>query len=242
MSAQIIHGDCLDVLRGMASGSVDTVVMDPPYCAGGFSETSRKQAKGQGLRSTTLRAKGWFTSDNMGTAGLVWLLRSVALEAFRVLRPASSMCVFADWRQLVNIAPALESVGFRLSNIIVWDKGNAGLGQGFRAQHEMILHLTTAGVQYYDCATGNVLSVARQSHATREHQTQKPVELMARLIRVLAPAGGVVLDPFAGSGSTGVAAIQEGRSFLGIEREASYVKIARQRIADAQSPLARRGA
>jgi DNA modification methylase len=224
-------------MREMADGSVDAVVTDPPYCSGGFSETSRKQAKGQGLRSETIRSEGWFTSDNMGTAGLVWLLRSVAAEAFRILRPASSMCVFTDWRQLVNVAPALESVGFRLSNIVVWDKGNAGLGQGFRAQHEMVLHLTKSGAKYHDCSTGNVLRVPRQSSATREHQTQKPVELMGRLVRVVAPVGGTILDPFCGSGSTGVAAANEGRGFVGIERSGEYCEIARRRIAEAQNQL-----
>jgi DNA modification methylase len=88
---------------------------------------------------------------------------------------------------------------------------------------------------YHDRSTGNVIRCARQNHHDREHQTQKPVELMRRLVRVVAPLGGTVLDPFAGSGSTGVACIEEGRSFIGIEREAAYVDIARRRIADAQA-------
>src|SRR5690606_36035538 len=110
--------------------------------------------------------------------------------------------------------------------------GSAGLGAGFRAQHEMILHLTKSGAKYHDTATGNVIRTPRQRAASREHQTQKPVELMRRLVRVVCPPGGVVLDPFAGAGSTGVAALMEGRSFIGIEREAAYVEVARRRLTD----------
>jgi site-specific DNA-methyltransferase (adenine-specific) len=235
MSAEIILGDCLEVMRSMPDESVDAVITDPPYCSGGFSETGRRQAKGQGLRSETIRDVGWFVNDNMGTAGLVWLLRSVAVGAARLLRDGGSLCLFTDWRMIVNVAPALESSGLRLQNVVVWDKGNAGLGRGFRAQHEMVLHFTKGTGVFHDASTGNVLRIPRVNHATREHQTQKPVELMQRLIRVVAQPNGTVLDPFAGSGTTGVAALLEGRRFIGIEREAAYVEIARRRIAEAQA-------
>jgi site-specific DNA-methyltransferase (adenine-specific) len=234
-TAEIIHGDALDVLRGMPDASVDAVVMDPPYCSGGFSEAARRQAKGQGLRSETIRAEGWFASDNMGTSGLMWLMRQTCREANRILRSSGSMIVFTDWRQVVNIVPPIESTGFRYTNCVVWDKGSAGLGAGFRAQHEMALHFTKGSPVYHDRSTGNVIRCPRQNHNTREHQTQKPVAIMASLVRVVAPIAGTVLDPFAGSGSTGVACVETGRSFIGIEREATYVEIARRRIADAQA-------
>lgn len=230
---EILEGDCLERLRELPSASVDAVVTDPPYCSGSVSEASRSAAKGQGLRSENLTRFGWFTGDNMGTAGLVFLLRSVAFECVRVMKPTGSMLVFCDWRMFPSIAPAIESAGLRYQNLVVWDKGNAGLGTGFRAQHELVLHFTNGSPEYHDRSAGNVLRCRRVGALDREHQTQKPLELMQRVLRVVAPAGGAVLDPFAGSGTTGAAALSLGMSFFGIEREPQYVEIARRRCAHA---------
>ena len=230
---QVIHGDCLDVMRGLPDGCVDAVVTDPPYCSGSVGESQRVAAKGQGLRSENVRRLGWFTGDNMGTAGLMFLLRSVAFEAARVAKPTGSFLVFCDWRMAPNIIPAIESAGLRYQNLLVWDKGHFGLGRGFRAQHELIAHFSFGAPEYHAATCGNVIRAGRVTAANREHQTEKPTDLMARLIEVVAPDDGVVLDPFAGSGSTGVAALLNSRRFIGIEREAAYVDIARHRIADA---------
>lgn len=235
MSAEIIHGDCLEGMWGMTDASVDAVVMDPPYCAGAVSEAQRTRASGQGLRSENIRRFGWFVGDNMGTAGLAFLLRSIAVEAVRVLSPNGSLLVFCDWRMVATLQPAIESAGLRFQNLVVWDKEHMGLGLGFRAQHEMILHFTNGEPQYHDRATSNVVRCRRVSRDEREHQTQKPVELMRRLIRVVCPPSGVVLDPFCGSGSTGVASLEEGRSFIGIERDPQHAETARRRLADAQA-------
>lgn len=177
---------------------------------------------------------GWFVGDNMGTTGLVFLLRSVAFEALRVVKPTGALLVFCDWRMLPNLSPAIESSGWRYQNLVVWDKGSMGLGAGFRCQHEIILHFTAGAPEYYDRGTPNVLTFPRVSAKEREHQTQKPVELLQRLLRVVCPPGGLVVDPFAGSGTTGVAALKEGRRFIGIERDDEYVEIARARLSHAQ--------
>lgn len=226
------QGDCLEVMRGMADASVTAIVTDPPYCAGSVSEASRTASKGQGLRSKNLRRFGWFTGDNMGTAGLVFLLRAVAFEGLRIVRPSGSLLCFCDWRMLSSVQPAMESAGWRYQNLVVWDKGNMGLGRGFRAQHELILHFTAGKPEYYNKGTSNVLTEKRVHTSRKLHQTEKPIALMRRLIRVVCPDGGVVLDPFMGSGSTGVACAAEGVDFIGIEREAEYVEIARRRIED----------
>jgi DNA modification methylase len=225
---------CGDTLACMAAvEGVDALITDPPYCSGSVSEASRSAAKGQGLRSETITRLGWFTGDNMGTAGLVFLLRSVAFEACRVLPPTGSMLTFCDWRMVPNLAPAIESAGLRYQNMVVWDKGAMGLGAGFRSQHETILHHTNGSPAYHNLGTGNVIRAGRVTADEREHQTQKPLDLMAKLIRVVCPAGGVVLDPFMGSGSTGVAAIQAGYGFVGIERSPDHFETACRRIREA---------
>ena len=137
---QVYEKDCLQFLRNVESESVDGVVTDPPYCSGGFNESGKAGAKGQGLRSDVIKEVGWFINDRMTTAGLVWLLRNVMIELHRILKDGGSVCLFTDWRMVVHIAPALESAGFRFQNMIVWNKMAMGLGVGFRHQHEIILH------------------------------------------------------------------------------------------------------
>jgi DNA modification methylase len=224
-------GDCLEVMEGL--GPVDGILTDPPYCSGSVSEASRTAAKGQGLRSENIAKMGWFVGDNMGTAGLASLLRSMAFRGLQILNPEGSMLVFCDWRMVPNLAPTIESAGLRFQNMVVWDKGMMGLGMGFRAQHEIILHYTAGAPKYHDLGTSNVIRTSRVSANDREHQTQKPVELMEQLLRVVTPEGGIALDPFMGSGTTGVACVNLGRSFIGIEREVAHFETACRRIEEA---------
>lgn len=223
-------GDAIEVMEGL--DVVDAIITDPPYCSGSVSEASRTAAKGQGLRSENITKLGWFVGDNMGTAGLAMLLRSMAFRGLQILNPHGSVLIFCDWRMVPNLAPTIESAGLRFQNLVVWDKGMMGLGMGFRAQHEIVLHYTAGAPKYHDLGTSNVIKTSRVSAVDREHQTQKPTDLMEVLIKVVCPPQGRVLDPFMGSGSTGVAAILTGRSFVGIERDTVNFDIACRRIAD----------
>jgi DNA modification methylase len=241
VTATIHVGDALNVLRTLPDASIDAVITDPPYCAGAVSEAGRAAAKGQGLRSENIKRFGWFVGDNMGTAGLAFLLRDVAFECVRVVKQSGSLLMFCDWRMFAMLQPAIESAGVRFQNLVVWDKGHAGLGAGFRAQHELVLHFTFGAPEYHDRGTGNVLQVGRVASEDREHQTQKPVDLLRRLVRVAAPEDGVVLDPFCGSGSTGVACALERRNFVGIERDAEHAETARRRIENTEEPLRQGG-
>lgn len=227
-NATLYLGDAIEIMERIER--IDALVTDPPYCSGAVSEAGRTAAKGQGLRSENIAKLGWFVGDNMGTAGLVALLRSVAYRAGRIMNPEGSALFFCDWRMVPNLAPAIESAGLRYQNMVCWDKGMMGLGLGFRAQHEIILHYTFGSPKYHDLGTSNVLKVSRVSAADREHQTQKPVELMRQLVRVVSAPDGVVLDPFMGSGSTGLAAIAEGRRFIGIERDPVNFEVACRRL------------
>lgn len=231
---RIIRCDCLDYMRSMPDGSIDAVITDPPYCSGSVSEASRTAAKGQGLRSENIKRLGWFVGDNMGTAGLVWLIRSMAVEAMRLMKGSGSMLVFCDWRMAPNLIPAVESAGFRYQNLIVWDKKHMGLGNGFRARHELIMHMTCGSPEYHDKGTPNVIQCGRVSTEDREHQTQKPVDLIAQLVRVVCPSGGTVLDPFAGSCTLAEACLQTGRNYICIERDPDHVATGERRILETQ--------
>ncbi len=228
--ARLYRGDCFDAIFGEPTGSIDAVVIDPPYCSGGISEASRTRAPGQGLRSENIRKFGWFTGDNMGTAGIAWLLRKVAVESRRVVKPSGSLLVFCDWKMHAAIQPAVESAGLRYQGLVVWDKGSMGLGTGFRCQHELVLHYTYGSPTYYAMDVGNVVGGGRVRVGDREHQTQKPVALMKQLLRVVAPGDGRVLDCFMGSGSTGVAALGLGMKFIGAEHDADHYETAKTRL------------
>lgn len=227
----LIRGDCLESLSAIESA--DAVITDPPYCSGGATEASRGAATHQGLRSETMKSGrfSWFSSDNMTTAGLCELLRAVCVRAPIV--DEGSILAFCDWRMVSSLSPAMESAGYRLRNIIAWDKGHFGCGTGFRPQHELILHLSKRSPRFHSASVGNVIRSKRERD--REHPTQKPVDLIEQLIAVVSPVGGTVVDPFAGSGTTGVACVNLGRRFIGIEISSEYFAIAKDRIIKAQT-------
>jgi site-specific DNA-methyltransferase (adenine-specific) len=232
--ATLYLGDALGVLQSHPSFRARALVSDPPYCSGGFTEAAKRSAKGQGLRSETLREGEWFGGDNMTSAGLQWLLRAVAV-AFKghALDDGCTASFFCDWRMVPLLATAIESAGLRFQSMPIWDKQAVGLGTGFRAQHECILHFAIGGPRYHSKSHGNVLRAPRVS-ADRDHPTEKPVSLMAKIIDVQAEPGTLVLDPFMGSGSTGVAAVMNGRSFVGIEHDPGHFETACRRLAHAQ--------
>lgn len=232
MSVRLLAGDCLDQMAKLDSASVDAVMTDPPYCSGGYTEAGRGRATHQGLRSEGIRAGrfAWFDGDNMTTPGFVWLLRAMAVEAARILKPSGHLLVFCDWRMAFSLAPALESSGLRLRGLIVWNKGSMGLGTGFRPQHELIVHLTHRAPEFHAADVPNVLTCKRVAPGQRIHATEKPVDLMRSLIRVATPPQGLIVDPFAGSGSTGVAAQIERRGAILIERDPDMLAKARRRL------------
>ena len=226
-SVVVHHGDCLDVLRGMADASVDAVVTDPPYCSGARTAASVTNRGGMS-RGVKWKSKP-LDSDQMTATGFVWMMRHVARESLRLLRPGGWFVSFIDWRQYPTMFGAIETSNLRVCNMLVWDKQHYALGNGFRNQHELAIVASKGVGVPHNRSTGNVLSQKRIS-ASEIHPTEKPVDLMAQILRVVCPPGGTVLDPFAGSGTTLVAAKAEGFHAIGIEREAEYVAIIKARV------------
>jgi site-specific DNA-methyltransferase (adenine-specific) len=228
----IYHGDCREILPTL--GPVDTVVTDPPYASGSRTEAG-KNSSGSMVRGQRWAAKP-IENDQMTTIGFVWLLGFVSSEWRRMLPLGGSALVFIDWRQWFNLVGVLESSNLRLNQMVVWDKKTMGLGNGFRAQHELIAHVSNGTPSVNNKGTGNVLRFARDGNA--DHPSPKPVPLIERLIDTVAAPGAVVLDSFAGAGSTLVAAKNLGRKAIGIEIEERYCEIAAKRMAQEVLPLA----
>lgn len=228
----IESGDCLEVLKRLPGGVFDCVITDPPYCSGGNLEAQNNTAA-QGVRSENTKKDGfkWFRNDNMGTAGLAWLLREMMVEVARLLKPDRSAFVFTDWRMVPSVTPAMESSGLRYRNLIVWDKGSTGLGNGFRPAHELILEFCNGSTVYGSKSGSNVIRVPRVAGKDKEHGAQKPVPLIRELIKVACPTGGLILDCFAGSGTTGVAAVLENRRAVLIESDSHHISTIQKRVA-----------
>lgn len=229
--------DSLSVLKRMATGSVDAVITDPPYSSGGAFRGDRMSDTGSKYVQTgTELERPNFSGDNRDQrAYLMWCSLWLS-EALRVARPGSPILVFTDWRQLPTTTDALQCGGWVWRGIVPWDKGEGTrpvMGR-FRNQAEYVVW-GSAGPMPVERAVGVLPGsyTVPVLQADKHHQTGKPTALMRRLVRIVEP-GGIILDPFSGSFTTGVAALAEGYRFIGIEREPAYVEVGRQRLAEVQ--------
>jgi site-specific DNA-methyltransferase (adenine-specific) len=225
VSFTLHHGDCLEVMAGMDAGSVDAVVTDPPYGTGGW----RRQSTGNGSDpSGSLVMEAW------DDGAVEWLaLAGGIAEAVFVFWPAA--------RTLPLLNAAL-SVGLTKHRCLYMRKLDPKpmVGGRTRWSVEPIWVLSRDGFVLTggdDVFSASTPRMGRDSDAN-PHPYQKPLSVMKWLLSKLPPSWSV-LDPFMGSGTTGVACAEEGREFVGIEREAEYIEIARRRIeaASAQERL-----
>jgi site-specific DNA-methyltransferase (adenine-specific) len=237
-NATLYLGDCLDILPTLPK--VDAVITDPPYSSGGMvrgdrnSKTSAKYQHGD-----TVKKMPEFLGDSRDQRGWVEWCAIWLSQCRRLTAAGGVVATFTDWRQLPSSTDALQVAGWVWRGIAVWDKGTAiPQPNAFLAQCEY-LTWGTNGPRDVDYAGGAYLPGCFQIQAPkdREHITQKPVALMSAICDIV-PRGAVVLDPFMGSGTTGVACIQGGRRFIGVEMSESYFDIACRRIEEAQKQAA----
>lgn len=234
---ELVHGDCFDVLPTLAAGSFDAVITDPPYSSGGGKRGFGKGAKNYVRRNEELEFDDG-TRDAYAHA--VWTERWLRL-CRPLLRERGWVMAFTDWRMLPMMCNAVQVAGYVWQNVFVWDKVNSlpHLGN-FRRQCEFVVLATKGSLPgFMECkgqaSPVNVYAEALR-RAERYHATSKPVGLMRHLMSVL-PAGARVLDPFAGGGSTLVAAREMGFSALGCELTQNNYETARARLAAGVLPL-----
>lgn len=233
----IYHGDALAVLRALPDASVDALITDPPYSSGGMVRSDRMgsvHAKYVQTGSSSHESLAAFAGDNRDQRAYAYWCALWLSECLRVVKPGGVAIVFTDWRQLPSTTDALQAGGFVWRGIVPWAKPNSRPMSGrFRAECEYAVW-GSAGAMQQDWSAP-VLPGFFQVNSPRErdHITQKPVEVMRELVKIV-PRGGVVLDPFMGAGTTGVAAIIEGRRFVGIEIMAQFADVAKRRIREAR--------
>ena len=158
-------------------------------------------------------------------------------ECARIVKPSGYALTFCDWRQLPLASDALQAGGFVWRGVVGWDKGESARAPHtgyFRHQTEFVVW-GTLGVSIAADWGGPWPGYISQPviQADKYHMTGKPTGVMAKLVQCVRP-GGTVLDPFMGSGTTGVACVRTGRRFIGIEIDPGYFAIAQRRIAEAQ--------
>lgn len=234
-NAELWHGDALEVLALL--GPVDAVITDPPYSSGGMVRGDRNQktsAKYQ--HGDTVKTMHEFTGDSRDQRGWVEWCAMWLGRARRLTAAGGVVCTFTDWRQMPSSTDALQAAGWVWRGVAVWNKGTAiPQPNAFLAQCEFMTWGTN-GPRDVDYKGGAYLRGCFDIEAPkqREHITQKPVALMREVVQIV-PRGGVVLDPFMGSGTTGVAALETGRRFIGVELSREYFDIACERISRAQA-------
>jgi len=230
------QGDALTILPTLDT-LVDAVICDPPYNSGGRTNAARR---GQGARDKYVsgdaqHALADFAGDNRDQRGYVFWLSTIMALSLKAARPGASVLVFTDWAQLPATSDAIQAGGWTWRGIIPWHKPiSRPTPNGFRRACEYVLWGTN-GEPLRHAPTVYLpgwLEGSQPRGKERVHITQKPVAVMRQLVRI-APEGGTVLDPFTGSGTTGVAALEEGRHFVGIEDSAHNVGLARGRLAAA---------
>lgn len=238
MSITIIQGDALAHLENMDDALYDSIITDPPYCSGGegargyLMPTSRKYTN-IGVKSQTANFDDSLTPRIWRQFTQEWLRQGA-----RVTKPGGILAVFTDWRQYADLHDMMGLAGWLPRGVVVWDKVNARPQIGrFKQDAEFILWASMgklgrerdSGFPSRVCR--GVLPHVVPKTFNRFHMTEKPLNLMRDVVRITAP-GGLILDPFAGSGTTLCAAKLEGYNALGIEIVPGYVDIARQRIQD----------
>jgi len=232
-------GDCRDVLPTLATASVDLVLTDPPF---GHNNNNNGDLAHRWEAALGLAPRGDKTHGdarpiaNDGPEANE-LVRWAFGEFNRLLRPGSCCCCcgggggpdpqFARWSLWLD-----EAIGFKQA--VVWDKGGLGMGWHYRRNYELILVAEkpgAAGKWYGGRSQANVVRLPGIKPSEDDHPTPKPETLMGLFVELHSTAGDLVLDPFAGGGTTLVAAKARGRRAIGVELDERWAETAARRLA-----------
>ncbi len=215
----LLHGDCLELMKDIPDGSVDLVLTDPPYLID--YHTARRKDKTHDF-CTSIQG-----DTNPG------LITQYIEQCYRILKDNTAMYMFCSPDRVDFFKQALERVGFKIKNLIVWVKNNHTAGDlkaQFGKRYEL-LFLVNKGRKFFNGERlTDVWYFDKVAGSKQVHQNQKPIDLLTRCILKHSNKGDIVFDGFSGSGSTGVACVNTGRKFIGIEIEEKYFNIAKERI------------
>lgn len=248
LRVEAIHGDFFDSITSIPEESVQLIFSDPPYflSSGGMSVQSGRQASVN---------KGKWDVIPAGLTSLEFH-RNWIREVRRVLHPDGAIVVSGTYHSIYETGVALSEAGFRILNEIVWFKPNGApnlSGRRLAASHETLIWASKSPksrftFNYQELRGGDfpgdklknpnkqmrsvwsIPTTPRSEKQFGHHPTQKPLALLDRVVMAFSREGDLVLDPFMGSGTTGVSCQTNGRNFIGIERDEAYFKLANLRL------------
>ena len=217
---KLLNGDCLELIKKIPDNSVDLIVTDPPYkCISGGKPHLKNQPSG----ILSKNDGKIFEHNNI-------LAEDYFGELYRVLKEDTHCYIMTNTLNIENFLTTARDVGFGLHNILIWKKNNATPNRWYMKNCEYILFFRKGKAKTINnVGTKQVIEVDNII-GNKVHPTEKPTELMKILIENSSNEGDIVLDPFMGSGSTGIAALNSSRNFIGFELDEEYFGIAKERI------------
>lgn len=158
----------------------------------------------------------------------------------RIISPKGCVMVFTRWDVQQKFIDEMNKSGLRVKNVLIWDKTTHGMGdlkRSFASRYESVLFHSESRFYFQGRRPQDIVRFSKVPACKLTHPNEKPVDLLEDLICKCARRGATILDPFMGSGSTGVACVNTGRNFIGMELDPSYFEKARQRIKEAQKEV-----
>ncbi len=227
----LYNTDSIEYLKSIQSNSIDCIITDPPY-----KITSRGNAGNSGgMMQKDLSMKGKIFNYNDVK------MSDYIPELYRILKDNSHCYLMTNHVNLQEMINTATDNGFKFVKCLIWNKGNKIMGGYYMSQFEYILFLRKGkGKRINNCGTSDILEVPNKKtkvDGKNIHDTEKPVKLMEILIANSSKENEIILDPFMGSGSTGVACKNLNRQFIGIELDENYFKIAKERIEETNEKL-----
>ena len=231
----LINGDCLDVLKKINDKSIHLVLTDPPYNLGQFMHNRNTNLKK--MRENQFAYAGW---DNLPYDEWFKDMDMFFSESSRILVKGGSLLVFMSIIKVESIISLAEKNGFYYKTTGIWHKTNPmprNMNLHFVNSTEAWIYFTKGtntgtfnneGKLVHDFFETSLTTQSEKKQG--KHPTQKPIKLIDRLVGLLSNEGEIVVDPFMGSGTTGVSCKKMNRKFIGVDQSAEYVEIARQRI------------
>lgn len=208
-----IHcADCLIFMKGIPDKSIDSVITDPPYGMS-FQSNYRKEKYKK------------IDGDN----SLIWI-DDFSKEIYRVSKDNTAHYIFCSFHNIDIFKQALQKY-FTIKNILVWEKNNTSMGDltgDFAPKTEFVLFIQKGRRLINGKRDPNIFRFSKTGN--RLHPTEKPVDMFEYLLSKFSNEGNVILDPFAGSGTTGVACKNTNRNYILIEKEPEYIEIINKRL------------
>jgi len=224
MAWELLQGDCLEVMKGLPGESIDLIVTDPPYkvtARGNYGNTG-------GMLQKKLAMQGKIFKHND--------IKPIEYipEFYRLLKNGTHCYIMTNHVNLQEMLNVGTECGFKFIKSLIWNKGNKIMGRYYMNQFEYILFFRKGeGKMINNCGTADILNIPNNKtkvNGQNIHDTEKPVALMGILIENSSNLNDTVLDPFAGSGTTGVAAEQCRRNSILIEIDPDNWGIIRRRM------------